>query len=83
MHPLVWIGAIIGGLAFWRRKHLKEDAEKVTTAAKSAKDATTDRIAAARSGGSGEDESVETDGEDASGEDADAADSEDAGSSDD
>ncbi len=61
MHPLVWIGAALGGLAFWRRKHLKEDAEKVTavakdatsrvtTVAQDAKDAASSRMAAARSG---------------------------------
>ena len=33
---LVVVGAAIGGLAFWRRKSLKSDAEKVTEAARSA-----------------------------------------------
>jgi hypothetical protein len=54
MHPLIWLGAALGGVAFWRRKHLKDDAEKVSAAAKNAKVATTERIAAARSGDSGE-----------------------------
>ena len=61
MHPLIWIGAALGALAFWRRKHLKEDAEKVTTVAKDAgsrvsaaaqdaRVAATARMAEARSG---------------------------------
>jgi hypothetical protein len=50
MHPFIWIGAALGGLAFWRRKHLKEDAEKVTAVAKDAKAAATSRVAVARSG---------------------------------
>lgn len=61
MHPLVWIGAALGGLAFWRRKHLKDDAEKmtavakdatskVTAAAQDAKTAAASRLAVARSG---------------------------------
>lgn len=33
---LLAVGAVVGGLAFWRRKTLKSDAEKVTEAAKSA-----------------------------------------------
>jgi hypothetical protein len=33
---LVLVGAAIGGMAFWRRKSLRTDAEKVTEAAKSA-----------------------------------------------
>lgn len=50
MHPLVWIGAALGGLAFWRRKHLKDDAEKVATAAVDAKEAAMSRVAVVRSG---------------------------------
>ncbi len=50
MRVLLAIGAALGGLAFWRRKHLKDDAEKVTVAAKDAKDAAMSRVAAARSG---------------------------------
>ena len=62
MHPLIWLGAALGGVAFWRRKHLKDDAEKVRAAAKNAKVATTERIAAARSGDSGEADSGAEDG---------------------
>ena len=65
MHPIVWIAAALGGVAFWRRKHLKEDAEKAKTAAVDAKrvatekaavakTAATEKIAAARSGSSAE-----------------------------
>jgi hypothetical protein len=65
MHPFVWIAAALGGVAFWRRKHLKDDAEKVKTAAGVAKTtatekagvaktAATEKIAAARSGSSTE-----------------------------
>jgi hypothetical protein len=50
MHPLVWIGAALGGLAFWRRNHLKDDAEKVATVAVDAKEAAMSRVAVARSG---------------------------------
>jgi hypothetical protein len=46
MHPFVWIAAALGGLAVWRRKHLKEDAEKVKTAALEAKTAASEEIAA-------------------------------------
>ena len=38
------LGAALGGLAFWRRKTLKADAERVTEAAKSAKQAAGERI---------------------------------------
>jgi hypothetical protein len=65
MHPFVWIAAALGGVAVWRRKHLKEDAEKVKTAAIDAKTvatekagvaktAATEKIAAARGGSSAE-----------------------------
>ena len=33
---LVMIGAAVGGLALWRRKNLRNDAEKLTDAAKTA-----------------------------------------------
>jgi len=65
MYPFVWIAAALGGVAVWRRKHLKEDAEKVKTAAIDAKTvaaekagvaktAATEKIAAARGGSSAE-----------------------------
>lgn len=50
MHPLVWIGAALGGLVFWRRNHLKDDAEKVAAAATDAKGAAMSRVAVVRSG---------------------------------
>lgn len=50
MHPLVWIGAALGGLAFWRRNHLKDDAEKVAAVAVDAKEAAMSRVAVVRSG---------------------------------
>lgn len=50
MHPLIWIGAALGGLVFWRRKHLKEDAEKVSAVARDTRAAATSRVAVARSG---------------------------------
>ena len=34
MRLLLIVGAVLGGLAFWRRKNLKEDAAKVTDVAK-------------------------------------------------
>jgi hypothetical protein len=40
-------------LAFWRRNHLKSDAEKVAAVAKDASAAATSRVAAARSGRKG------------------------------
>jgi hypothetical protein len=40
-------------LAFWRRNHLKSDAEKVAAVAKDATAAATSRVAAARSGRKG------------------------------
>lgn len=54
MHPFVWIAAALGGVAVWRRKHLKDDAEKVKTAAVDAKTAASEKIAAARGGSSDE-----------------------------
>ena len=54
MHPFVWIAAALGGIAVWRRKSLKDDAEKVKTAAVEAKTTATEKIAAARSGSSAE-----------------------------
>ncbi len=54
MHPFVWIGILLGGIAIWRRKSLKNDAEKVKSAATGAKDAATEKIAAARGGSSSE-----------------------------
>jgi hypothetical protein len=53
LRPLLVIGAAIGGLAFWRRDHLKGDAEKVAAVAKDATAAATSRVAAARSGRKG------------------------------
>ena len=80
MHPIVWIAAALGGVAFWRRKHLKEDAEKAKTAAVDAKrvatekaavakTAATEKIAAARGGSSTEtteETAGDTDGDTAS-----------------
>jgi hypothetical protein len=54
MHPFVWIAAALGGVAVWRRKHLKEDAEKVKTAALEAKTVATEKIATARGGSASE-----------------------------
>ena len=54
MHPFVWIAAALGGVAVWRRKHLKDDAEKVKTAAVEAKTVASEKIAAARGGSSAE-----------------------------
>jgi hypothetical protein len=54
MHPFIWIAAALGGVAVWRRKHLKEDAEKVKTAAVDAKTTASAKIAAARGGSSAE-----------------------------
>lgn len=34
MRLLLVVGAVVGGLAFWRRKSLKQDAAKVTDVAK-------------------------------------------------
>jgi hypothetical protein len=48
MHPLVWVAVLVGGVAVWRRKHLKSDAVRAKTAALDAKAAATERIAAAR-----------------------------------
>ncbi|MDH5520323.1 MAG: hypothetical protein OEZ14_07310 [Acidimicrobiia bacterium] len=48
MHPLIWIGAIVGGVAFWRRKRLKDDATKVKSTAMEAKAKAESRIAHAR-----------------------------------
>ncbi len=53
LRPLLAIGAVIGGLAFWRRDHLKSDAEKVAAVAKDATATATSRVAAARSGRKG------------------------------
>jgi hypothetical protein len=50
LRPLLAIGAAVGGLAFWRRHHLKSDAEKVTAVAKDATATATSYVAAARSG---------------------------------
>ena len=50
MHPLVWIGMLLGGLVIWRRKDLKDDTEKVKSAAAGAKTAATEKIAAVRGG---------------------------------
>ena len=44
MRLVAILAAAIAGLAFWRRKKLRSDAEKVTTAAKSATTAATDRL---------------------------------------
>ena len=52
MHPLVWIGMLLGGIAVWQRKDLKNDTEKVKSAATGAKTAATDKIAAVRGGSS-------------------------------
>jgi hypothetical protein len=57
MHPLMWIGVAVGGIAVWRRKHLKDDTAKVKTAAAGAKAAATEKIAAAR--GDSSDEATE------------------------
>jgi len=70
MHPLVWIGIALGGIAIWRRKDLKNDTEKVRVAATDAKAAATEKIAAARGGSSSE----STDGEATDGADASEAD---------
>ena len=59
MHPFVWIAAALGGVAVWRRKHLKDDAEKVKTAALEAKTVATEKIASARGGGASEDDTSE------------------------
>jgi hypothetical protein len=48
MHPVVWIAAVAGGLAFWRRKRLKDDAAKVKTSALEAKAKAEARIAEVR-----------------------------------
>ena len=52
MHPFVWIAALVGGVAVWRRKTLKDDAEKVKTAAIEAKTVASEKIASARGGAS-------------------------------
>ena len=49
MNIWVLIGAALAGLAFWRRKSLKADAGRVTTAAKGATSSATARLS--RSGG--------------------------------
>lgn len=54
MHPLVWIGILLGGLAIWRRNNLKDDTEKVKSVATGAKTAATDKIAAVRGGSAAE-----------------------------
>ena len=59
MHPFVWIAAALGGVAVWRRKHLKDDAEKVKTAALEAKTVATEKIASARGGNASEDDASE------------------------
>lgn len=63
MHPLVWIGILLGGIAFWRRKKLKGDTEKVKATALGAKTAATEKIASVRGGRSAEPASVEADAE--------------------
>lgn len=71
MHPLVWIAAALGGVAIWRRKTLKDDAEKMkskaleakTVAGEKAVEAKTvasEKIAAARGGSSEETTEDET-----------------------
>lgn len=44
MRIFIVLGAALGGLAFWRRKTLKADADRAVEAAKSAKQAASERI---------------------------------------
>ena len=50
MRVLVVLGGALGGLAFWRRKKLKSDAQKVASTARDVTSNAAERLSEARSG---------------------------------